>query len=385
MARLLKSGEIRKFNAFEDVKAFIGDMEARYNWVEMLTSATSYIGLEDNPICVQQVMDTNGNYDPEVSPDTVVEEMNGTKLSVQIIINGKPVTYPVADTAYGQCFKRLGADCSVLTGLKDSRNYREVYPTDKASILNTLAAYATGSNVSQILVFDEEVRANLSSDYTYVPYSGLLETALEEIQNTAEFVQMENATVDYEYMTADFSFFDSEISANLESAFNKVGVKSEIEAYVSIASSNVGSQAATIYPFVKAGGVKYMIGFPIKMNHTGDASIQKFGENIKQIFTSFSDFEAKLDALENIKILNPADCLYNIGKKMQIAEKPLRNAYEDLDNDKGFQCTGVDIYLRLFDLVNSLGLSDISLMQKSEVLAQCCMNGIERFDMPIIK
>ena len=77
--------------------------------------------------------------------------------------------------------------------------------------------------------------------------------------------------------------------------------------------------------------------------------MEKFKTNLLSCFASFMEFSEHLDRMDSIKITNPADTLYNIGHKVGLPEKLIKEAYEEFDQEYPFSCKGTNIYIKLFD------------------------------------
>ena len=92
--------------------------------------------------------------------------------------------------------------------------------------------------------------------------------------------------------------------------------------------------------------------------------------------------------MDNTKINNPADTLYNIGHKVGLPEKLIKEGYEDFDQEYPFACKGTEIYIKLFDILDSYikeeEVPDIRQMQLNENITRICFFSLSRFDMPVI-
>ena len=69
-------------------------------------------------------------------------------------------------------------------------------------------------------------------------------------------------------------------------------------------------------------------------------------------------------------------------------EKLIKEGYEDFDKEYPFSCKGTDIYIKLFDILDSYiseeEVSDIRQMQLNENITRICFFSLSRFDMPAI-
>jgi hypothetical protein len=252
-----------------------------------------------------------------------------------------------------------------------------------------LTKYTKGKSL--LLVGDELVLADLSSDYVRLPFSEILDITENELGEKFEYVRYVRGTVSHESSSAEFIFQDDEIDSNLLDAFSKIGIDtSDYNAHVKVLTSDVGLSGANIYPFIRSEktGNQISIGTPIKLEHIGNADMEKFKTNLLSCFSSFMECSEHLDAMSNIKIHNPADTLYNIGHKVGLPEKLIKEAYEDFDNEFSFTCKGTEVYVKLFDILDSYisaeEVSDIRQMQLNENITRICFYSLSKYDMPAI-
>ncbi len=391
--KLLNKDEERSFKDLEELKEFAYLREQNYSWVEFDTASSEYVPLEDMPICVPVIRDELG-ISSEVSNDTIVSQMQDTKLALSYPVYEKSTRdcYPVGPTAYKGLLERVGATCSALSSLKDTRKMDEVSPSDKATICNLLKKYTKGKSL--LLLGDEMVLADLSSDYVRIPFSEILKITEHELKSNFEFVMFIDGRISHESSLIEFKFIDDEIDSNLYDAFTKIGLDiSDYSAHIIVMTSDVGLSGANVYPFIRSesNGDVIQIGTPIKLEHIGDANTDKFRENLLSCFASFKEASDHLDEMSKIRIANPADCLYNIGKKISLPEKYLRELCEEFDNEYPYSCNGIHIYVKLFEVLDNYvtsseeKISDIRYMQLSENITRICFYSMIRFDMPVIK
>ncbi len=388
MAKLLSKEESRTFNSISELRDFNNLQEQSYTWVEFDTTDCEYVPLEDNPICIPIIRD-DLQISEDVSDETISDQMADTKLALKYPSGDKMKCYPVGPTAYRGALERVRGTCSALTSLKETRSGNEVSPTDKASICNILTKYTKGKSL--LLVGDELVLADLSSDYVRLPFSELLDITEKELSDKFEYVRYVQGNISHESSSAEFLFQDDETDSNLMDAFSKIGIDTtDYIAHIKVLTSDVGLSGANIYPFIKSekNGNQISIGTPIKLEHIGNADMEKFKTNLLSCFASFMEFSEHLDRMDSIKITNPADTLYNIGHKVGLPEKLIKEAYEEFDQEYPFSCKGTNIYIKLFDILDSYmaeeEISDIRQMQLNENITRICFFSLSRFDMPTI-
>lgn len=388
MAKLLSKEEVKAFGSIKELRDFNNLQEMAYSWVEFDTVDGEYVPLEDNPICIPIIRDDLQISD-DVTDETISDQMADTKLALKYPIGDELKCYPVGPTAYRGVLERVGGTCPALTSLKETRARTEVSPTDKAAICNMLTKYTKGKSL--LLVGDELVLADLSSDYVRLPFSDILDITENELGEKFEYVRYVRGTVSHESSSAEFIFQDDEIDSNLLDAFNKIGIDtSDYNAHIKVLTSDVGLSGANIYPFIRSEktGNQISIGTPIKLEHIGNADMDKFKANLLSCFSSFVECSEHLDAMSNTKIHNPADTLYNIGHKVGLPEKLIKEAYEDFDNEFSFTCKGTDVYVKLFDILDSYisdeEVSDIRQMQLNENITRICFYSLSKYDMPAI-
>nr|MCR4903336.1 hypothetical protein [Butyrivibrio sp.] len=321
MAKLLCKDETKYFGNLTDLKDFNKLQEKTYTWVEFDTTDVEYVPLEDNPICIPILRDKL-QISSDVSDETISEQMADTKLALKYPYADEMKCYPIAPTSFRGVLQRVGADCTAMSSLKDTRVRNEISPLDRASICNMLTKYTKGKSL--ILVGDELVLADLSTDYVRLPFSELLDITENELNKQFEFVRFVRGNISHESSSAEFLFQDDEIDSNLIDAFNLIGIDiSNYNAHIKVLTSDVGLSGANLYPYIKSEttGNQISIGTPIKLEHIGNADMKAFKTNLLSCFASFKDFSGHLEQMGLIKISNPADTLYNIGHKVGLPEK----------------------------------------------------------------
>ncbi len=388
MAKLLSKEEIRTFSNISELRDFNSLQEQSYSWVEFDTTDGEYVPLEDNPICIPIIRD-DLQISEDVSDETISDQMADTKLALKYPTGDEMKCYPVGPTAYRGVLERVGGTCPALTSLKETRARNEVSPTDKAAICNMLTKYTKGKSL--LLVGDELVLADLSSDYVRLPFSELLDITEKELGEKFEYVRYVRGNISHESSSAEFLFQDDDTDSNLMDAFSKIGIDTtDYNAHIKVLTSDVGLSGANIYPFIKSekNGNQISIGTPIKLEHIGSADMEKFKTNLLSCFASFMECSEHLERMDHTKISNPADTLYNIGHKVGLPEKLIKEGYEDFDKEYPFSCKGTDIYIKLFDILDSYiseeEVSDIRQMQLNENITRICFFSLPRFDMPAI-
>lgn len=389
--KLLSAEEVKNFSKYEEFKAFNSMQEESYSWIEFETTESTYVPLENMPICIPAIRDELGMSE-EVSNETIAQQMEDTKLALSYPGNDKRACYPVGPTAFRGTLERIGATCSAMTSLKDTRRMNEVNPVDKATICNTLSKYTKGKSL--LLVGDELILADLSTDYVVLPFGELLDVTEEELYESFEYVKFVNGNISHESSIAEFMFVDSEIDNNLLDSFANIGMDvSDYNAHILIMSSNVGLSGANLYPIIRSqkNGHTLSIGTPIKLEHKGTANMEIFRKNLRSCFASFKDISDHLEAMKSVRIANPADCFYNIAHALQLPEKPLRETYENFDSEYPFSCNGTEIYRRLFEVYDIYvsdpeeKVSDLRAMQIQENITRICFHNISKYDMPVVK
>ncbi len=388
MAKLLSKDETKHFESISELKAFNYLQQQSYSWVQFDTIHGEYVPLEDNPICIPIIRD-DLQISEDVSNETISEQMADTKLALKYPVGDDIKCYPVAPTSFRTVLQRVGGDCTALTSLKETRTRNEISPTDRATICNMLTKYTKGKSL--LLVGDELVLADLSSDYVRLPFSELLDITETELNEKFEYVRYVRGSISHESSSAEFLFQDDETDSNLMDAFSKIGIDTaDYNAHIKVLTSDVGLSGANIYPFIKSEttGTMISIGTPIKLEHIGNADLEKFRTNLLSCFASFIDCSEHLEQMCSIKINNPADTIYNIGRKVGLPEKLIKEAYEDFDAEYPFTCKGTDVYVKLFDIldsyINQEEISDIKQMQLNENITRICFFSLSKFDMPAI-
>ena len=402
MAKILCSeDEIKRFpsNSFDEFKKEMDDMEEAYRWVTYPTKDALYIPLPDNPIYVnilRNEMPVSENpkdtrkvvVSEDVSNDTLCEKMQTTKACLSFPEDGKFTTYPVGETAIRGIYERVGLACVAMTSQVTNSRRQEASPYAKGLAYDALRGYSKGNTLLRI--GDEQIIGCLSEEYKIISIPQAVECVKKSLEEKFEYVSFREGIISRETTSVDFVFEDYDLQRSVRYTLSKIGINIDFSLHVKIMTSDVGLSGCNLFTYISGDkGFILPIGLPLKMEHVGDASIEKLKKNTETIFESFVGQDELIDKMSSIKVDNPADAVYNIGKKAGIVEKILRDGSEEFDSEFPFSCKGTDVFFKLFEIYSKHSAtgkySDLALMQAMENITRACISNMSKFDMPVVK
>lgn len=388
--RNLMQGEVKSFTDEKEFFSFINKVRDDQEWVYVYTKGIGFVPLPENPICIPVIRNDLG-FPADVSNEVIAEEMIGTKLALDLRKTdaSKFGVRPVAATAYRGVFQRAGAECPVMTSLKETAQ-REEIPTElRAECLAKFSSYAKG--MSLLLLGDEEVLADLSENYVVLPIPEVMATVSKTLKQKYELVEFKDGNVCHETTYAEYTITDTELEENIRRVFDEylhITPNDEDQPAIGVITSDVGYSGVNIHPIlIRKGGLRQTLGLPVKLEHVGNASITKVIENIGLALDGFGEFEDYIKDLTEITIKRPSSCLVNIGKKFKLADKALMLVAAEVDEEYPLSCDATTIYAKLFEVLDLMDdISDLRRMQLCELISGLCFSEggrlIGRYDYP---
>lgn len=279
--------------------------------------------------------------------------------------------YPVNEIALSSLEERATIGGAAL---------RKLRPGQYSKIINSCLKTIPSKSKSIIVLYDNEILAFLSDGYKILPVDEIFSLVDEElVARGGKFVV---GSADAYSVEAQYTMPQSMVSH-----YSDV-VPHGYTPTVSIQSSNIGLSGANIFPELSYRGLTIPVGSPLCLAHKGDASIDKFKDNVKQIYSLFNKSLNHLKNLKNITIEHPIESMISICKKNHIPKKYVAGAVEyfkDLIDDED-EITAYDVYMAITEVIfiaESEGKDSKKLLALKENVARCLYSNWEEFDLPI--
>ena len=322
------------------------------------------------------------------SAESVKEAMASTKISLLIPEDGKMTGYPVGMTAFLSLIERAGYKSSpVLTSLKSKGCQKEMSPINRSEILNLGLTCFTHD--AFVLIRDEKVRAVLSAkagDYVRLPVIALVSTLKNKVGASFQDSDFVSCTTSHEYMTYSYEIKDDDLKDEIRKSFEKTKIKlGNFRIIIKLGTSDVGLSGANLFPIIQTDCRNLMIGYPIKLSHRDNHTMQDFERNVDKIFASFKEISNRIDQLANISIKHPYGCLSCIAKKVGLPKKLSLEVAENLENQFGSYATGLDVFWALYEILDKYiktnEVTEYRQMILNENISRIVFSDITEYDM----
>lgn len=247
------------------------------------------------------------------------EVLSDTEKHTKLMLKTKEAYYPVRDCAIKTILNRAGISGSGLNRL-DKKNY--------ARVINMCLQTAKG--VSLIRVADGKVSAIHGGDYC--DYQILDTEAI--FKETILYLEKEfpgfryipeSGSYDHTMVTAMWELTGQpELLDSYQKALYEHGVSQKIHVpALRLTTSDVAAKSVTLSPMLQYEGNNQALnlGHPIRLQHRGDSDIQKFRMELQHLYTRYKDAIADIEALLDIEIKYPVNCLTGIMKELHIGKK----------------------------------------------------------------
>ena len=206
-------------------------------------------------------------------------------------------------------------------------------------------------NERQYLFRNDKIRAFHSKTYRVVESNEILDAFCEEMDNIGTF---EHGIYTQEEMSATSDINDDEVKESyakvLSSYLGPVG-KDKVNADVMLVTSDTANSGCNLYYNVRCGKNEMVLGCGIKMAHKGNASMDKFRDNLSKVLSSYKKSMKNVMDLQLIDIRFPDGCFLNLAKKCDLPMEVAKNCAVSFADIVGNKCTALEVYI--------LGLSSI--------------------------
>jgi len=260
------------------------------------------------------------------------------------------------------------------------------------NILNDCLDVASDKATVRIRVADGKVSAVLSSEYVPLSMPTIFDAAVEYINQRFPSNHFAGGSWSHILTTAEFELSgESELIRAYTEALEKHGIEHDkVQPGLRISSSDIGVSGVNLMPKLVVGQDRLLLplGGPVGLEHKGDASMERFMENLDGIFAQYGDRLEKLSHLLDVEIVFPEGCMKGIMKRLGIPKKyaaPTLEAFVRGFSD-GDSCTAHDIYYGLGDLLFQLQIHNASgeqILRMEESIAKALSLNFSDYDAPV--
>lgn len=294
---------------------------------------------------------------------------SGTKVYVEI--DGKP--FMLRDTALSSIYERLRISGDVLNDIPAQM---------LADHLNNYAFYAQNEGLA--IVNNCKLEAILGMKYNLVPAEDVMSMAAEYFAAGEKPAQFIAGNFSHTYSDAMWKTGECYIETPFDTGIGDT----PFEQSVTVSTSDSGRKAITVSPKMRQTNDKYGLEYclPLKLEHDGNASVEKFGKMLKLIDKRFQDANDRICEMSQTMLNHPANVLLSMYKWLKIPAKYGAQVYErrKLMWD-GAEMTAYDVYASLSEVLSLIvgeeeKAKDLALYQ--ERFARALRFDFRGYDLP---
>ncbi len=198
-----------------------------------------------------------------------------------------------------------------------------------AEVLNYCLGVANGE---ALLYYSEgkvsAVHAGDACDYSILEIPELFERTIQYLGAHYDGYTFAGGTFDHSSVTALWELTGQDtLIETYKQALARHGLlhgeQAEMQPVVRLTTSNTGVSGANLYPmlFVGSESKSLPLGSPIKEEHKGGATVNKFDENLGKLFSQYDEGLRSLSALLDIELAYPANALQGVMKAVGVPKK----------------------------------------------------------------
>lgn len=373
---------------FDDKDAFVSFMDAiqdRTTWIRPEIKNCTLKNFEYLPIGGPAQTDELRKQYNLITEDSVYEDtgssmseyclMEGSKMFLAISAGSiKPYLHPLSHDAYTGWIMRTGCFCPSIPKLPLRMQEKTINEVAAEVFSDSNKYFATCKYL------DGKIRAVNGANYVVLDQSQMVHDILDYLEeehagyhfDSAKFTHAETEMViSFPAETEMLDEYISDICA-------KTGTTTFAGAFpmMSFKTSDIGSNAAQIQTGLNVGGTEMLIGDPLRMEHKGSASEEKFKEEvIEKMFSLYKNTLEAMSELADVVIAHPVNCFLNVGYKMNLTKAHVNEIAEEMQLIyDGSTATALDVYYYLQEVVGEMKrdskVSGTSVVTAQENLAR---------------
>lgn len=338
----------------KDFQNIVSKIEEKTSWQTTSIAGMSLIPLHNEPLFASEYAEETGIKEAEL----ILDAMESTG----VILMAKGYSAPVREQAIKSLLDRAKIGGQSL--FKVSRK-------DFADIVNT--CLKVQSDDCQIVSVADKISAVLSDNYVPIAATEIFSAVAEKLRRQFPKGEFVGGYINHSLFGATYALNDEDLLNVYRNQFPDLH-DWDVNPILTVVTSNTGASGVNIYPKFQRGQTEFIIGSPLSMEHRGDASIDKFKENLDITYSIFTKAIKDFSKLRSVIIHHPIATFLNIAKRIGLPKNYATMAASDfavfLDTNYS---NAHDIY---FGLTESLfyaendGRDKIFLANMQEVLAR---------------
>lgn len=401
MKYLKNALEVRELKTKDDVKEYLEFRKENDVWVSPYINECAVVGIENIPIFYNQYKENlNNTFNPATKPELSVSLADCTEEDFESCVKDSGLflvfpqeyevkIYPTIYTAFSGICQRAGLSGTTITNDNTTTFLSPLPVTEKAAWLTR--GFSLHKANCKILIRDEAVVADLSSEYKIIPADKAISALEKELSIEHPLFSYLSGHVSHEYLYLEYILNDDVMENSFRLVLENMGIKVEsLKAGVRFSTSDVGNAMVYAAPFYVLNGIKIQLGRGCGCRHDGNGSVETFKEEIKKLGMQFKESEDRIEELGNMDIKYPAGCLQHILDKKaktlprKIAQSVLEKALVDYSGGK--KATAIDIYILLNDVIEEAkkkkALTPTQIINMSEEVSKLIYINYSDYDLP---
>ncbi len=367
---ILRTYETRHCSSYEEATSFIKELERVTEWKKTEKSGIKAGEVVDCPILpdmyekapvpVVTTAEKNGVLYPTLEggetfrlskkdKEAMGEAMGESKMVVGFKESAPYSEYkahPLALNALGSLAAAAGYQRSpALCNTEDKMSQDAMRPELRAAIINEGLRLMKGT--CQIYTCDQMVRFVASKTYVPLAISDLLGTLKGKIDKAFPKAEFMGGYINHCYVDFSWRLNDDILTKKINNILDQAGINAGYEPVLRFITSNTGDSGVNLYPIMLKKNTWVAIETPVKMEHTGDASIEKFGANVEKAYAMFKTLPNRLESLGQVPVSNTENAFLNMGAVAGLPPKSYSDSAELFAATYGNMATALDIYFAL--------------------------------------
>lgn len=276
----------------------------------------------------------------DADPEAVRESAEETGLCLSLGEGAIPLSGTAMTSLVAQAF---GGRSSVFSSNGDCSKFDAITNSLKSGVFNEcLRAWHTSMTP---VTADGMVRYVGSDDYVYLPIPELLETLEKEGRKLFPALAFSGAMVSHSFVKFTYKLNDTKLEREIARVLSGVGYTGSMNPMLVFVTSNIGLSGANLYPVVELDhGAVMELQQPLTLEHKGQASLQKFSDNIGKLAAAYAGLPARLQELADTGIAHPAQCYRNVAAKAGVPVSVYTDGAADFEEVYGEMATFLDLY-----------------------------------------
>lgn len=304
--------------------------------------------------------------------------LEDTRKKTGLLLQVCGTLYPLGETAVKPLEDRARISGRALALLEKEK---------LARILNECLEAAAGPSL--VRVGEGKVRAAHSMQYKILRMPDVFRTASGRIHDSYDGVFFSGGGLDHSRTTALWEIRDERLVGTYRDLIaGYEGSCPQLAAQIRVTTSDTADSGANIFYNLLAGPArrKIALGTAVKLEHEGDASLEKFGQNMDRAFSRYRETTKQLGMLMHVHIRYPLSVMGTMLKKIRIPAELREETMNLFMNSNGTEeCSAYEVYCGICEclyLAQEKGIDGYAMASLEEEVSRCLDMRYSGMDFP---